>query len=119
MKIINYVTLKEFPEISKNEKYFSEYQYKTTKEKLIDMKIIEDENPNSYISFLRFYWAVASMDVGLTYYEKLNEISNDDIKEFCNKYFLNKNFIVTVCLNDSAFSEEAKNFQNQGFILLK
>lgn len=119
LKIINYVTLKEFPEISKNEKYFSEYQYKTTKEKLIDMKIIEDENPNSYISFLRFYWAVASMDVGLTYYEKLNEISNDDIKEFCNKYFLNKNFTVTVCLNESAFSEEAKNFQNQGFILLK
>ena len=47
LKIINYVTLKEFPEISKNEKYFSEYQYKTTKEKLIDRKIIEDENPNS------------------------------------------------------------------------
>ncbi len=119
IKIINYVTLKEFPEISKNEKYFSEYQYKTTKERLIDIKTIEDENPDTYISFLRFYWAVASMDVGLTYYDKLNEISNDDIMEFCNNYFLNKNFTVTVYLNDSAFSEDAKNLENQGFILLK
>ncbi len=118
-KIINYVTLKEFPEIAKNEKYFSEYQYKTTKEKLIDMKIIEDENPENYISFLRFYWAVASMDVGLNYYNKLNEISNENITEFCNKYFLNKNFTVTVCLNESAFSEEAKILENQGFILIK
>lgn len=119
MKVINYVTLKEFPEMAKNENYFSEYQYKTTKEKLIDMKIIEDENPESYISFLRFYWAVASMDVGLTYYDKLNQISNENIMEFCNKYFLNKNFTVTVRLNDSAFLEESKNLENQGFILLK
>ena len=83
------------------------------------MKIIEDENPESYISFLRFYWAVASMDVGLTYYDKLNQISNENIMEFCNKYFLNKNFTVTVRLNDSAFLEESKNLENQGFILLK
>jgi hypothetical protein len=83
------------------------------------MKIIEDENPENYISFLRFYWAVASMDVGLNYYNKLNEISNENITEFCNKYFLNKNFTVTVCLNESAFSEEAKILENQGFILIK
>lgn len=119
MQVINYVTLKEFSEMTKNEKYFSEYQYKTTKERLIDKQTIENEYIDSYISFLRFYWAVASMDVGLSYYEKLNEISNQNIVEFCHKYFLNKNFTAILYLNDSAFSEDAKKFLNQGFKLIE
>ena len=119
MQVINYVTLKEFPEITKNEKYFSEYQYKTTKERLIDKQTIENEYIDSYISFLRFYWAVASMDVGLTYYDKLNEISNQNITDFCNKYFLNKNFTAILYLNNSAFSEDTKKLLNQGFKLIE
>ena len=53
------------------------------------------------------------------YNNKLNEISNQNIVEICNKYFLNKNFTAILYLNDSAFSEDAKKLLNQGFKLIE
>ena len=118
-KIINYVTLKEIPEISNNLDYFSEYQYKTTKESLIDQQTLDNEYFTNYISFLRFFWAVASADVALHYYDYLNKITNEDISNFVKKYLLNKNFSVALFINDNLYSNEIIKLQNLGYKILE
>lgn len=118
-KIINYVTLKEIPEISNNLDYFSEYQYKTTKESLIDQQTLDNEYFTNYISFLRFFWAVASTDVALHYYDYLNKITKEDISNFVKKYLLNKNFSVALFINDNLYSNEIIKLQNLGYKILE
>lgn len=118
-KIVNYVTLKELPELSNNLDYFTEYQYKTTKELLIDQQTLDNEYFTNYISFLRFFWAVASTDVALNYYDYLDKITNEDISNFAKKYFLNKNFSVALFINEKLYESEMENFENLGYIILE
>jgi zinc protease len=104
--IPNPVKLKEFNmelmnQISHfgDDDYFTDEQLATAKEIILRTKIRSMEKPSSLPSQLTYWWCSTSLDYFTDYTDALMKVSRKELKEYAQKYLVNKPFVAGMILN--------------------
>lgn len=113
---MQYISLKEIPELSKNLNYFQPKNYSDCKDSIIDANLISQENPLSEIEFYRFFWAVTNTNYALSYYDNVRKIDSNDINYVVNKYLFNKNYLAILVINEKLYNSQLEDIYKLGFI---
>jgi zinc protease len=80
--------------------YFTDEQLQNAKDILRRNHIRNTEKPSSLSSNLTYWWCSASLDYFTDYLPGMMSITRDDIRNYLNKYIVNKPYIAGMILNE-------------------
>ena len=86
--------------------------------RLEDSRIIEAETAVSLVTTLRDLWLVADEGYYYTYNDRLFAVTPAELSDFADRYFENKNPLVTVLVNPEVYEKIKAQFERNGFSLL-
>ncbi len=96
--------------------YFSKKEFNLVKKVLSDEKVLNLENPNSFIGkTLSFWWTSTSTDYYFNYLKNLDKVNKADIDKFLTKYVLDNVPIVMMIVNSEEYKKDKKSFDKEGF----
>ena len=94
-----YAKLKEHMALWNTEDYFTDEQLQTAKNMLAIEQTKDRESTSSYVHSVTYWWASASIDYYTTYIDNLKKVSREDIKNYVNKYIINKPMVTGLLLS--------------------
>ncbi len=90
-----------------NDDYLTDEQIETAKRMLEIKKIREEEITSDYVHSISFWWASASLNYFAGYNDNLRKVSRADLKNYVNKYILNKSYCAGLLISPE-LSEQLK-----------
>ncbi len=84
-----------------NESYFTKEQFEDVRTGIEISRIKETATPSAYIKELAFWWAVPNFSYYDSYNSELKKLSFKDIKEYVEKWLLNKPHLTTGLVNQA------------------
>lgn len=79
--------------------YYTDDQLNTAKLNLQRSFIRQTEKPSSLASQLTYYWCSASFEYFTDYINAYNKVTRADIKNYLDKYIVNKNYVAGTIIN--------------------
>ena len=90
----NLLTNEMLPAIASNKYLYTQKVKDTIIEDIKEEEAMSNEKMSEFFSSLRWWWTSTSTDYWYKYYDKINEITQDDVKRFIKKYFTRKPLIL-------------------------
>ncbi|MEI8027496.1 MAG: pitrilysin family protein [Pseudomonadota bacterium] len=84
-----------------NESYFTKEQFEDVRTGIEISRIKETATPSAYIKELAFWWAVPNFAYYDSYNDELKKLSFKDIKDYVEKWLLNKPHLTTGLVNQA------------------
>lgn len=107
------------PETMKNiAESLTDSDFELFRRRLEDSRIIEAETAVSLVTTLRVWWLVADEGYYYTYNDRLFAVTPAELSDFADRYFENKNPLVTVLVNPEVYEKIKAQFERNGFSLL-
>lgn len=93
--------------------YYKNSELAKLKNFLGDERVLSEENPNTLMEGIRYYWAICDTDYALSYYDKMNEVKNKELASFAKKYF--RSSVTVFYMNSAAYTSQISSFLEAGF----
>ncbi len=95
----------------------SEYskQIEIVKQKMMNDTLFEQETADSLLGQVDYWWIHNNVDYYYTYSQKVCESSNEDVKNFLNKYIIGKNRMISVSVSPNVYEQNKKFFEEAGY----
>lgn len=103
------------PQIVEDPTYFSKEEYDNYPIGPRDSLILRAQTPQSYLSEIRYWWAVADTDYYLNYIAQSSSITQTDVSAFAASYLVNKPAVVIVLINPELYSQQKSEYDALGY----
>ncbi len=102
-------------QIIEDPSFFTDTEYSDLSTRLIDSTIIRSEKPDSFLTNLRFWWAVSSTDYYFTYDKNVASTTQEQIASFTSTYLLHKPAVVVVLVNPELYAQQKSDYEMLGY----
>ena len=86
--------------------------------RLNDDRILESETFMGMLNVLRYSWVTNSVEYYQGYISNVQNMTDDDIKEYISRYHYKKNPLVLLIVNSEVYKKQKKDFDRLGFVEL-
>lgn len=84
-------------------------------QKIKDENIYANESAENLLQTLRFWWISTSEEYYYSYEKNISAVTKNDLQKFIEKYFIEKNPLVTVLVNPDVLKKTKSEWEKSGF----
>ena len=103
------------PEMLNKETFFAATPLALVKQQLEDSRVYELESAKSILASLSASWASCSSDYFFNYDKNIEQVSEDDVVSFIEKYISNKNGLLVVSVSPAVWANYKSSFLGHGY----